>query len=63
LKQNIQICDCVETSMLDGLSADVVFEWKSEANGTGTKFRTLLLQEVRIIPEIVSTDLNWNSWS
>jgi precorrin-6B methylase 2 len=54
LKQNIQ-------SMIGGTDYvnqlnPVSFEWKSEANGTGTKFGFIAQEVQEIIPEIVSTD-------
>ena len=54
LKQNIQ-------SMIGGTEYvnqlnPVSFEWKSEANGTGTKFGFIAQEVQEIIPEIVSTD-------
>jgi hypothetical protein len=34
----------------------VSFEWKSEANGTGTKYGFIAQEVQQVIPEIVSTD-------
>jgi hypothetical protein len=54
LKQNIQsmIGGTVFVNELNPVS----FEWKSEANGTGTKYGFIAQEVQQVIPEIVSTD-------
>ena len=54
LKQNIQ-------SMIGGTTIvnqlnPVSFEWKSDKNGTGTKYGFIAQEVQQVIPEIVSTD-------
>ena len=54
LKENIQamIGGTVFVNELNPVS----FEWKSEANGTGTKYGFIAQEVQQVIPEIVSTD-------
>jgi hypothetical protein len=54
LKQNIQAM-IGGTAFVNELNP-VSFEWKSEANGTGTKYGFIAQEVQEVIPEIVSTD-------
>ena len=54
LKENIQSM-IGATSIVDQLNP-VSFEWKSDKNGTGTKYGFIAQEVQQVIPEIVSTD-------
>ena len=54
LKENIQSM-IGGTSIVDQLNP-VSFEWKSDKNGTGTKYGFIAQEVQQVIPEIVSTD-------
>jgi hypothetical protein len=54
LKQNIQAM--IGGTVLVNELNPVSFEWKSEANGTGTKYGFIAQEVQEVIPEIVSTD-------
>ena len=54
LKQNIQAM--IGGTVLVNELNPVSFEWKSEANGTGTKYGFIAQEVQQVIPEIVSTD-------
>ena len=54
LKQNIQ--SMIGGTVLVNELNPVSFEWKSETNGTGTKYGFIAQEVQQVIPEIVSTD-------